>query len=40
MNLCGYESEEDESGVGTGVNSTLMSDTLSSIGLPESAAES
>ena len=24
MNLCGYESEEDESGVGTGVNSTLI----------------
>ena len=28
MDLCGYESEDHEHGVGTGVNSTLLSDTI------------
>ena len=28
MNLCAYENEDHEDGVGVGVNSTLMSDTL------------
>jgi hypothetical protein len=32
------ESEEDEHGVGPGVNTTLLSDTLQFIGLGESAA--
>jgi hypothetical protein len=39
MDLCTYESEEDEQGVGTGVNTTLLSDTLWSIGLTEFATE-
>ena len=40
MDLCVYESEEYEYGVGAGVNTTLLSDTLQSIGLVESAATS
>ena len=28
MDLCAFESEEHEHGVGAGVNSTLLSDTL------------
>ncbi len=37
MDLCEYESEEH--GVGTGSNTTLVSDTLQSIGLTESVVE-
>ena len=33
MDLCAFENEEPEHGVGSGVNSTLLSDTLKSIGL-------
>jgi hypothetical protein len=33
MDLCVSESEEYEDGVGTGVNTTLLPDTLQSIGL-------
>ena len=36
MDLCVCESEEHEYGVGPGVNGTLLSDTLYSIGLTES----
>ena len=36
MDLCVCESEEREDGVGAVVNSTLLSDTLESIGLVES----
>jgi len=36
MDLCGCEREEHEDGVGAGVNTTLSSDTLSSIDLTES----
>ncbi len=37
-NLTGvYEGEEHDHGVGVGVNTTLLSDTLQSIGLAESA---
>ena len=36
--LCAFESEESERGVGAGVNATLQSDTLLSIGVAESAA--
>ena len=36
MDLCVYESEEHDHGVGDGVNSTLLSDILKSIGLGES----
>ena len=35
MDLCVYESEEHEHGVGGGVNTTLLSDTLQSVGLSE-----
>ena len=35
-NLCGWESDDHEDGVGPGTNSTLLSDTLWSIGLTES----
>ena len=38
MDLRTCENEEHEHGVGTGVNTTLLSDTLKSIGLTESAA--
>jgi hypothetical protein len=38
MDLCVFESEEREDGVGAGANTTLLSDTLQSIGLAESAA--
>ena len=38
MDLCACESEEREHGVGAGAKSTLLSDTLKSIGLAESAA--
>jgi hypothetical protein len=37
MDLCTYESEEHEHGVGAGANTTLMSDTLQSTGLAECA---
>jgi hypothetical protein len=38
MDLCVCESEDHEHGVGAGANTTLLSDTLKSIGLGESAA--
>ena len=37
MDLCSYESEDHDHGVGSGANSTLLSDTLQSIGLAESS---
>jgi hypothetical protein len=40
MDLCVCESEDHEYGVGVGVNTTLLSDTLQSIGLVESAPPS
>jgi hypothetical protein len=36
MDLCEYEIEETEDGVGTGVKNTLLSDAVWSIGLVES----
>jgi len=36
MDLCTSESEEHDHGVGAGVNTTLLSDTLKSISLAES----
>jgi hypothetical protein len=38
MDLCGYESEEREYGVGDGVNGIIMSDVLYGIGLTESVS--
>ena len=40
MNLCVSDSEECEDGVGTGVNDTMLSETLSVITLAESASTS
>ncbi len=37
VNLCGSDIEEREDGVGTGVNSTVFSETLVVINLTESA---
>ena len=37
MDLCTFENEDHDHRVGTGVNSTLLSDTLQSIGLGESS---
>jgi hypothetical protein len=35
MNLCGYDSEECERGVGVGVNDTKMFETLQIVGISE-----
>ena len=37
MNLCGYDSEQCERGVGTGVNGTMLSETLQVVGLAKAA---
>ena len=37
MNLCVYDNKEREHGVGTGVNTTILSEALEVVGLTEAA---